>query len=203
MSTSPNDFNARIIDEFRANGGEVGEPFANTPLLLLHHAGAKSGIERVNPLAYLRDGNRYVIFASKAGAPTNPDWYHNLRAHPEVRIEVGDGHAQRGRRRGDGRRARAAVPRPGRALAGVCRLPAQNPARHSGHRAHAERLTGPVRRAPPSPGPRPSGARQASATVARASAERRAASRTRSAATASAGSTGGGPPVRSASASSA
>ena len=89
MSTSPNDFNARIIEEFRAHDGVVGEPLEGTPLLLLHHVGAKSGVERVNPLAYLRDGHRYVIFASKAGAPTNPDWYHNLKAHPEVTIEVG------------------------------------------------------------------------------------------------------------------
>jgi deazaflavin-dependent oxidoreductase (nitroreductase family) len=89
MSASPNDFNARIIDEFRANAGRVGEPFANTPLLLLHHVGAKSGTERVNPLAYMRDGDHYVIFASKGGAPNNPDWYHNLRAHPDVTIEVG------------------------------------------------------------------------------------------------------------------
>ena len=89
MSTAPNDFNARIIEEFRANGGRVGGPLADTPLLLLHHVGARTGTPRTNPLAYLRDGNRYVIFASKAGAPTNPDWYHNLRAHPEVTIEVG------------------------------------------------------------------------------------------------------------------
>ena len=89
MSTSPNDLNARIIAEFRANAGEVGEPFANMPLLLLHHTGAKSGAQRVNPLAYMRDGDRYVIFASKAGAPTNPGWYYNLKAHPEVTIEVG------------------------------------------------------------------------------------------------------------------
>ena len=89
MSSSPNDFNARIIEEFRANGGQVGRPFENTPLLLLHHVGARSGTQRVNPLAYLRDGDRYVVFASKAGAPTNPAWYHNLKAHPEVTIEVG------------------------------------------------------------------------------------------------------------------
>ena len=90
MSTSPpNDFNARIIEQFRANGGRVGEPFEHTPLLLLHHTGARTGTERINPLAYLADGNRYVIFASKAGAPTNPDWYHNLRAHPDVTIEIG------------------------------------------------------------------------------------------------------------------
>jgi deazaflavin-dependent oxidoreductase (nitroreductase family) len=89
MSTSPTDFNARIIEEFRANKGRVGGPFEGMTLLLLHHTGAKSGKSRVNPLAYLRDGERYVVFASKAGAPTNPDWYHNLLAHPNVRIEVG------------------------------------------------------------------------------------------------------------------
>lgn len=89
MSSSPTDFNARIIDEFRANGGEVGGMFAGTPLLLLHHMGAKSGQTRVNPLAYARDGERYVVFASKAGAPENPAWYHNLKAHPEATIEVG------------------------------------------------------------------------------------------------------------------
>jgi deazaflavin-dependent oxidoreductase (nitroreductase family) len=63
--------------------------FESMPLLLLHHTGAKSGKQRINPLAYQRNGDRYVIFASKAGAPTNPDWYHNLKAHPEVAIEVG------------------------------------------------------------------------------------------------------------------
>jgi deazaflavin-dependent oxidoreductase (nitroreductase family) len=89
MSTSPHDFNARIIEEFRANGGRVGPPFENSTLLLLHHVGAKSGKDRINPLAYNSDAGRYVIFASKAGAPTNPDWYHNLRAHPKVTIEVG------------------------------------------------------------------------------------------------------------------
>ena len=89
MSTSPTDFNARIVDEFRANEGRVGGPFEGTPLLLLSHTGARSGRTRVNPLAYQRDGGGYVVFASKAGAPTNPDWYHNLRAHPNVTIEVG------------------------------------------------------------------------------------------------------------------
>jgi deazaflavin-dependent oxidoreductase (nitroreductase family) len=89
MSTTPNDFNAQIIDEFRANDGRVGGMFENSPLLLLHHTGAKSGQSRVNPLAYLGDDGRYVIFASKAGAPTNPDWYYNLKAHPDVTIEVG------------------------------------------------------------------------------------------------------------------
>jgi deazaflavin-dependent oxidoreductase (nitroreductase family) len=89
MSTSPADFNAQIIDEFRRNGGRVGGMFEGMPLLLLHHTGAKSGQARVNPVAYLDDGDRYVIFASKAGAPTNPGWYHNLKADPNVSIEVG------------------------------------------------------------------------------------------------------------------
>jgi deazaflavin-dependent oxidoreductase (nitroreductase family) len=89
MSTSPNDFNAQIIEEFRANDGRVGGMFEGTTLLLLHHVGARTGTNRINPLAYDRDGDRYVIFASKAGAPTNPDWYHNLKAHPDVSVEVG------------------------------------------------------------------------------------------------------------------
>ena len=89
MSTSPQDFNAQIIEEFRANEGRVGEPFEGATLLLLHHVGAKSGKDRINPLVYKPDGDRYVVFASKGGAPTNPDWYHNLKAHPDVRIEVG------------------------------------------------------------------------------------------------------------------
>lgn len=89
MSTSPNDFNARIIDEFRANEGSVGGMLEGTTLLLLHHVGARTGTNRINPLAYDRDGDRYVVFASKAGAPTNPGWYHNLKAHPDVEIEVG------------------------------------------------------------------------------------------------------------------
>jgi deazaflavin-dependent oxidoreductase (nitroreductase family) len=89
MSTSPNDFNAKIIEEFHANEGRVGGMFEGMPLLLLHHTGAKSGQDRVNPLAYLPDDGRYVIFASKGGAPEHPAWYHNLKAHPDVRIEVG------------------------------------------------------------------------------------------------------------------
>jgi deazaflavin-dependent oxidoreductase (nitroreductase family) len=89
MSTSPADFNAQIIKEFRANQGRVGGPFEGSTLLLLYHTGAKSGTSRVNPLAYMADDGRYVVFASKGGAPTNPDWYHNLKAHPETRIEVG------------------------------------------------------------------------------------------------------------------
>ena len=89
MPTSPTDFNAKIIEEFRANEGRVGDMFEGMPLLLLHHTGAKSGKSRINPLAYQSDDGRYVVFASKAGSPTNPDWYYNLKAHPHVTIEVG------------------------------------------------------------------------------------------------------------------
>ena len=85
-----NDWNKKIIDEFRANGGKVGGPFEGAPLLLLHTVGAKTGQARVNPMMYLADGDNYVVFASKAGAPTNPDWYHNLVANPRASIEVGD-----------------------------------------------------------------------------------------------------------------
>ncbi len=84
-----NDFNQSIVDEFRANGGKVGGPFQGAPMLLLTTTGAKSGQARTAPLVYLPDGDRYVVFASKAGAPTNPDWYHNLVANPSVSVEVG------------------------------------------------------------------------------------------------------------------
>ena len=85
----PNDWNARIIDEFRRNAGMVGGNFEGATMLLLHTRGARSGLPRVNPLVYLPDGERYVVFASKGGAPTNPDWYHNLLADPNVTVEVG------------------------------------------------------------------------------------------------------------------
>jgi deazaflavin-dependent oxidoreductase (nitroreductase family) len=83
------DFNARIIEEFRANQGKVGGPFEGRPLLLLHHTGAKSGVERVNPVAYQVVGDAYAIFGSNSGGDTNPSWYHNLLANPEVTVEVG------------------------------------------------------------------------------------------------------------------
>ncbi|HEY8526574.1 MAG TPA: nitroreductase family deazaflavin-dependent oxidoreductase [Acidimicrobiales bacterium] len=83
------DWNAQIIEEFRANGGQVGGPFAGMPMLILHATGAKTGKERVTPLVYQADGDRMVIFASKGGAPDNPDWYHNVVAHPDVTVEVG------------------------------------------------------------------------------------------------------------------
>jgi deazaflavin-dependent oxidoreductase (nitroreductase family) len=83
------DFNAQTIAEFRANGGKVGGPFDGAPLLLLHSVGAHTGETHVNPVMYLPDNGRYIVFASKGGAPTNPAWYHNLKSHPEVSIEVG------------------------------------------------------------------------------------------------------------------
>ena len=83
------DWNGKIIEEFRANQGRVAT-FARQPLLLLTHTGAKTGKRRTNPLAYFRDGDRYVIVASKGGAPTNPDWYYNLLANPRATIEVGN-----------------------------------------------------------------------------------------------------------------
>lgn len=84
-----NDFNQQIIAEFRANDGKVGGPFAGGTLLLLTTVGAKSGQSRTSPLAYLADGERMIIIASKGGAPTNPDWYHNILANPVVTVEVG------------------------------------------------------------------------------------------------------------------
>ena len=83
------DWNKSIIEEFRANKGKVGGPFAGANLLLLHTKGAKSGLERINPMMYYRDGDRYVVIASKGGADTHPDWYYNLLAHPELSVEVG------------------------------------------------------------------------------------------------------------------
>jgi deazaflavin-dependent oxidoreductase (nitroreductase family) len=83
------DWNTRIIEEFRANGGRVGGNFAGAPLLLLHTTGARSGKERVNPVMYQDLGGPVAVFASKAGADTHPDWYHNLVANPEVTAEVG------------------------------------------------------------------------------------------------------------------
>ncbi len=85
----PNDWNTGIIEEFRANGGKVGGPFEGAPLLLLHTTGAKSGQDHVTPVMYRPVDNGYAVFASKAGAPTNPDWYHNLVANPSVRAEIG------------------------------------------------------------------------------------------------------------------
>jgi len=87
--SNQNGWNTAIIKEFRANAGKVGGPFLGKTLLILHTIGAKSGQEHINPVAYITDGDRFVIIASKGGAPTNPDWYYNLVAHPQVTVEVG------------------------------------------------------------------------------------------------------------------
>jgi len=84
-----NDWNAQTIKEFRANGGKVGGQFEGAPMLLLTTTGAKTGQKRVNPMMYQAEGDAIYVFASKAGAPTNPDWYHNLVANPRVTVERG------------------------------------------------------------------------------------------------------------------
>ncbi len=84
------DWNRSVIEEFRANHGKLGGAFAGGPMLLLRTKGAKTGQERVNPMMYLAEGDKLYVFASKGGAPTNPDWYHNLVAHPQVTVELGD-----------------------------------------------------------------------------------------------------------------
>ena len=89
MTQQLDDWNTRNIKEFRANAGKVGGPFEGMPVLLLTHTGAKSGTRRTNPLVYLPGDGRMYIFASKGGAATNPDWYHNLLAHPVATVEVG------------------------------------------------------------------------------------------------------------------
>ena len=87
--SNPNDWNKQIIEEFRANDGKVGGHFEHLTLLLLHTTGAKSGLPRINPVATVKDGDQYIIMASKGGAPDNPDWYYNLVANPQVSVEVG------------------------------------------------------------------------------------------------------------------
>jgi len=82
-------WNVGIIEEFRKNHGKVGGNFEGAPLLLILHKGARTGKSYTNPVMYFKDGNRYLVFASKGGSDTNPDWYHNLKAHPDVKIEVG------------------------------------------------------------------------------------------------------------------
>jgi deazaflavin-dependent oxidoreductase (nitroreductase family) len=85
-----NEFNRNLVDHFRANSGTIHEgPFKGAPILLLTTTGRRSGQERINPLAYSRDGDRLVVIASKGGSPTHPEWYLNLVANPNVTIEVG------------------------------------------------------------------------------------------------------------------
>ncbi len=87
--SGPSDYNTTIIEEFRANEGYVGGPWSGITLTLVHHIGAKSGIERVSPLAYSRQGDgRFAIWAANGGSPAHPDWYHNLKANPRIKVEV-------------------------------------------------------------------------------------------------------------------
>lgn len=83
------DFNKGIVEEFRANGGVVGGPFEGAPMILITHTGAKSGVKRTTPLVYSKDGDDVVIIASMGGAPTSPAWYHNIKANPQVGVEIG------------------------------------------------------------------------------------------------------------------
>ena len=133
------DRNRRNIEEFRASGGRVGGNFEGAPLLLLTTTGAKSGQQRVNPLMYLPDGERWIVFASKGGAPSHPDWFRNLSANPTVTVEVGcgalRGHGRDTRRRG----ARPSLRTPIGAVSAVRRLPGEDDPCDSGGRA------GPVR----------------------------------------------------------
>src|ERR1700723_2434921 len=85
-----NDFNERNIAEFRANHGRVSGPFESAPIVVLHTVGARSGKPRTNIMMSLADGERYLVFASNNGSDDNPDWYWNLKANPDARIEVGD-----------------------------------------------------------------------------------------------------------------
>lgn len=85
------DWNTQIVNEFRQNDGKVGGMFEGVPLLVLHSIGAKTGAERINPLMYQDVDGGYAVFASKAGADTNPDWYHNLVVNPDASIEIGSG----------------------------------------------------------------------------------------------------------------
>jgi deazaflavin-dependent oxidoreductase (nitroreductase family) len=85
----PNDWNSKIIAEFRGNEGKVGGQFEGAPMLLLTTTGRRSGVQRVNPMMYLADEGRWLVFASKGGAPVHPDWYLNLVADPQVSVEVG------------------------------------------------------------------------------------------------------------------
>src|SRR5665213_2268295 len=88
-TAATNAWNTSIIEEFRANEGKVGGPFEGAPVLLLHTKGAKSGLDRVNPMMYLQEGERIFVFASKSGADTDPDWFRNLVANPAVTVEIG------------------------------------------------------------------------------------------------------------------
>ena len=128
-----NDWNDKIIAEFRENGGDVAS-FGKQPLLLLHTVGAKSGEGRVNPLACLVDGDRLCVFASFAGRPENPAWYHNLKANSKVKVEVGTETYERDRDRGHRRRARRDLRAAGRVQPRIRRVRGEDDPGHPGDR---------------------------------------------------------------------
>ena len=135
------DFNSRTISELRKNHGRVGCNFEGAPLLLLHIMGRRTGRGRVNPLMYLKDGERLLVFASKGGADTNPDWYYNLKAHSDIQVEVEDEtidvHAQEimGTERDTLYARHQSIPR-------VRRLPAADQENHPGNRTDKEEWAG-------------------------------------------------------------
>jgi deazaflavin-dependent oxidoreductase (nitroreductase family) len=89
VMTDWNEFNRSVIEEFRQTGGKVSGTFEGAPMILITHKGAKSGTEYTTPLVHTRDGDNYVVIASKGGAPADPQWFRNLVAHPDVTVEVG------------------------------------------------------------------------------------------------------------------
>ena len=129
--------NARVIEEFRANGGTVGGPWEGATMLLLHTKGAKTGQPRVDPLVYLPDGERYVVIASKGGAPEDPHWYRNLLADSNVEIRGRHAQAPGPRHRDHRPRARRALRPPGRAASRVRRVRGASDTHDPGHRAQA------------------------------------------------------------------
>ena len=143
MSEQWKNWNQQIIDEFRANDGKVGGQFAGANLLILRTIGAKSGQLRESPVAYFADDDgSMVVVASKAGLPTNPAWYHNLKANPKFDVEVGTADAPR-HRRGDHRlRVRGEVGRDRRQGAGVRRVPGEDDARDPAGASHPSGVAG-------------------------------------------------------------
>ena len=137
-----NDYNTKIIEEFRANRGRVGGPWAGTPMILIHHIGARSGIERVSPLGcFPQADGRFAIAASNGGSPTHPDWYHNLKANPRIKAEVGAQTFTVLAEELDGRRPRRAVAHAGRGGSFRRRIPGQDRAADSGVHADPPGLT--------------------------------------------------------------
>jgi len=133
--------NAQIIEEFRANDGRVGGHFEGRTLLLLTTTGAQTGRTHTTPAIYLEDAGRYIVFASNGGAPNNPGWYHNVRANPDVQVEVGTrvvpGHCGSARPAG----ARRAVPAAGGSRPLFRRVPGRDDPRNARGRAHADFVT--------------------------------------------------------------